>query len=154
MRVEQILRKKGTKVVTVRMNESLQTAAQLMRRENIGAVVVKDVCGTEGEVVVGMLSERDILRAVADRGASALALPASVFMSRPVISCGPGDTLDAVQALMDEHHIRHVPVLDEHTLIGVLSIRDVLGAELGGARETVPLSSWRSVRVSTLGASS
>lgn len=144
MRVEQILRKKGTKVVTIRMNEPLQTAAQLMRRENIGAVVVKDVCGTEGEVVVGMLSERDVLRAIADRGAAALALPASHFMSRGVISCSPDDSLESVGTLMDEHHIRHVPVLDDHTLIGVLSIRDILAwGKAQSAADRIPLSAWR-----------
>ncbi len=64
MKVGDILRsKKGTRIVTVRMNETVATAAQLLRTENVGALVVKDVCRTEGNVAVGMFSERDVTRA-------------------------------------------------------------------------------------------
>lgn len=129
MRVEDVLRSKGTRVITIRMNEPLRAAVDLLRRENIGALVVKDVCGTEGEVVVGMLSERDVVRAVAERGGAALAVPVSAYMSRGVVACSPRDDVSHVRALMDRHHIRHVPVLDEHMLVGVLSIRDIVALE-------------------------
>jgi CBS domain-containing protein len=126
MKVSEIMRRKGTRIITVRMSETVETAARLMRRENIGAVVVKDVCGTEGDVVLGMFSERDVLRAIVDQGVSALKLPVSALMSRDVIACGPHDDIAHVTALMDDHHVRHLPVLDEHTLVGVISIRDVI----------------------------
>lgn len=129
MRVEDLLMSKGTRVITVRMNEPLRTAVHLLRRENIGALVVKDVCGTEGEVVVGMLSERDVVRALAERDAAALAAPVSSYMTRGVIACSPRDEIAHVRALMDRHHIRHVPVLDEHVLVGLLSIRDIVALD-------------------------
>lgn len=129
MRVEDLLMSKGTRLITVRMNEPLRTAVHLLRRENIGALVVKDVCGTEGEVVVGMLSERDVIRALAERDAAALAAPVSSYMTRGVIACSPRDEVAQVRALMDRHHIRHVPVLDEHVLVGLLSIRDIVALD-------------------------
>lgn len=129
MKVEQLLIQKGTRIVSVRMNETVETAARLLRRENIGAVVVKDVCGTEGDTIVGMLSERDVLRALVDSGPEILKRPVATLMSRPVISCSPRDDLDHVVELFGRHHIRHVPVIDQDALIGVISIRDVVAAD-------------------------
>lgn len=129
MKVEQLLIQKGTRIVSVRMNETVETAARLLRRENIGAVVVKDVCGTEGDTIVGMLSERDVLRALVDSGPEILKRPVGTLMSRPVISCSPRDDLDHVVELFGRHHIRHVPVIDQDALIGVISIRDVVAAD-------------------------
>lgn len=138
MKVEQILRNKGARIVSVRMNESVEVAARLLRRENIGALVVKDVCRTEGDVVVGMISERDILRALADHGAAALKMPVSRLMSRTVVSCSARDGVERVLELMDRHHVRHLPVLDEHTLIGVVSIRDVIALQAAAGFRDVP----------------
>ena len=126
MKVEEILRRKGTRINMVRINETVETALTLMRRENIGALVVKDVCRTEGNTVVGVISERDVVRGLVDRGPAVLALPVSELMSRNPIICRPSDTLRHVLALMDEHAIRHVPVLDEGTLVGVVSVRDLI----------------------------
>jgi CBS domain-containing protein len=126
MKVEQLLIRKGTRIVSVRMNETVETAARMLRRENIGAVVVKDVCGTEGDTIVGMLSERDVLRALVDFGPEVLKKPVSSLMSRPVISCSPRDDLDHVVELFTTHHIRHVPVIEQDALIGIVSIRDVV----------------------------
>jgi CBS domain-containing protein len=134
MRVEELLLRKGTRIVSVRLDEAVETAAGILRRENIGAVVVKDVCGTEGDTIVGMLSERDILRAIVDRGPAVLKKPVSSLMSTRVISCRPQDEVDEAIALFDRHQIRHLPVMDEQTLIGVISIRDVIaGTELSAA---------------------
>ena len=138
MKVEHILRKKGTRIVTVRMNETVEVAARLLRKDNIGALVVKDVCRTEGNTVVGMFSERDVVRALADHGPAALKMRVSALMSRGVVSCSSRDSLDRVLELMDRHHVRHLPVLDEHTLVGVVSIRDVIalqGASAASHRE-------------------
>jgi CBS domain-containing protein len=126
MKVEQLLIQKGTRIISVRMNETVETAARMLRQENIGAVVVKDVCGTEGDTIVGMLSERDFLRAVVDSGPAVLKKPVASLMSRPVISCSPHDDVDHVVELFNRHHIRHVPVIDHDALIGVISIRDVV----------------------------
>ncbi len=133
MKVEHILRKKGTRIVTVRMNETVEVAARLLRKDNIGALVVKDVCRTEGNTVVGMFSERDVVRALADHGPAALKMRVSALMSRGVVSCSSRDSLDRVLELMDRHHVRHLPVLDDHTLVGVVSIRDVIALQGAGA---------------------
>ncbi len=68
MKVKQLLLEKGTRIISVRMDETVETAARILRDENIGAIVVKDVCNTEGDTVVGMFSERDFLRAMLERG--------------------------------------------------------------------------------------
>jgi CBS domain-containing protein len=134
MKVEQLLIQKGTRIISVRMNETVETAARMLRSENIGAVVVKDVCGTEGDTIVGMLSERDVLRAIVDGGPAILKKPVSSLMSKPVIWCGPRDDLDHVVELFNRHHIRHVPVIDHDALIGVVSIRDVVAANAAAAQ--------------------
>jgi CBS domain-containing protein len=139
MKVEQLLIRKGTRIISVRMNETVETAARMLRRENIGAVVVKDVCGTEGDTIVGMLSERDFLRAIVDSGPGILKKPVSSLMSRPVVSCSPRDEVDHVIELFNRHHIRHVPVIDQEALIGVISIRDVIAAEAMTAVEMEPV---------------
>jgi CBS domain-containing protein len=126
MKVGDILRKKSTRIATVRMNETVGIAAQLLRAGNISALVVKDVCRTEGNTAVGMFSERDVVRAVAEHGAAGINMKVSSLISvQQLISCNSNDTLEHVRYLMNKNHIRHVPVIDEHTLIGVVSIRDI-----------------------------
>jgi len=126
MKVEDLMRKKGTRIVMIRMNETVEMAARLLRRENIGALVVEDVVQTEGNTAVGMFSERDVLQAVVNHGAAALKMPVSKLMSTKIISCSPDDEIEHVFDLMDRHHIRHIPVFERGTVIGVISIRDVL----------------------------
>ncbi len=126
MQIEAVLRSKPPRLITVGMTSTLMAAARLLRSENIGALVVKDSCMTEGDVVLGMISERDVVRAVVERGAAALALPVSAFMDRAFFSCQSDDTVDEVCALMSKHHVRHMPVLHGEALIGVISIRDLL----------------------------
>lgn len=127
MKVGDILRnRKGTRIATVRMNETVATAAQLLRAEDVGALVVKDVCRTEGNVAVGMFSERDVARAVAEHGPAGLELKVSEMISvQQLVSCSSTDTLEHVRDLMRDHHIRHLPVIDDYSLIGVISIRDL-----------------------------
>src|SRR5216684_2195299 len=120
MQVGDILRKKTARVATVRMNETVGIAAQLMRASNISALVVKDVVRTEGNTAVGMFTERDVVRAIAEHGAAGANLKVS-----ELISCRSSDTLEHVRQLMSKNHIRHVPVIDDYTLIGVVSIRDI-----------------------------
>jgi len=125
--VDDILRKKkSTRIVTVRLRETVATAVALMKRENVSALVVKDVCRTEGNVVVGIFSERDVARALATHGAAALNTPVSTALGRPLARCTLRDTVDHVLRLMDEHQVRLLPVLEEHALVGVISISDVI----------------------------
>jgi len=130
MRVEDILRKKGTRIGMVRVNETVDTALRLMKTENTGALVVKDVCRTEGNTVVGVISERDVARGLVDRGPDILKLPVSALMTRDPFCCHPSDSVRRVLSLMDEHGIRHVPVLDGATLVGVVSVRDLIRRQL------------------------
>jgi CBS domain-containing protein len=97
-----------------------------MNRENVHALVVKDVCRTEGNTVVGIFSERDVARGLAARGAAVLAMPISKLLNRPLVSCTTRDSIDTVLQLMDEHQVRLLPVLDNYTLIGVISVSDVI----------------------------
>lgn len=126
MLVADILRHKSTRIATIRMNETVAVAAQLLRAANVGALVVKDVCRTEGNVAVGMFSERDVVRAVAEHGRAGLDQKVSALISvQQLVSCSSTDGLDQIQQLMTQHDIRHMPVIDDHTLIGVISISDV-----------------------------
>ena len=126
MKVGDILRKKPSRIATVRMNETVGIAAQLMRVGNISALVVKDVVRTEGNTAAGMFTERDVVRAVAEHGAAGVNLKVSQLISvQELISCRSTDTLEHVRHLMNKNHIRHLPVIDDHTLIGVISIRDI-----------------------------
>jgi CBS domain-containing protein len=126
MKVGDILRKKTARVATVRMNETVAIAAQLMRASDISALVVKDVVRTEGNTAVGMFTERDVVRAIAEHGPAGCALKVSQLISvQQLVSCGPNDTLEHVRHLMNRHHIRHLPVIDNYSLIGVVSIRDI-----------------------------
>ncbi|MCW2236875.1 CBS domain-containing protein [Azospirillum canadense] len=133
MRVEDILRRKGTRIGTVRINETIETALRLLKAENTGALVVKDVCRTEGNTVVGVISERDIVRGLTDRGPVVLTQPVTALMSRNPVCCGPKDSVRRVLQLMDEHTIRHVPVLEGASLVGVVSVRDIIKAQLEAA---------------------
>jgi CBS domain-containing protein len=135
MKVSSLLQRKNTRIVATQMEATAAFAARLLRTENIGAVVVKDTCATEGDVVLGILSERDILRALVDHGIAALKMPVSALMIRDVVSCGPGDELDQVAALMHRHQLRYVPVMDGDALIGMVSIRDLLAQRAAGQRE-------------------
>ncbi len=125
-KVGDILRRKDTRIITIRLRESVAIAVTLMNRENVQALVVKDVCRTEGNVVVGVFSERDVARGLAAHGAAILNLPVSSFLNRPLVSCAANDTIDTVLRLMDEHQVRLLPVLEDHTLIGVISVSDVV----------------------------
>jgi CBS domain-containing protein len=123
------------------MNETVAIAAQLMRSSNISALVVKDVVRTEGNTAVGMFTERDVVRAIADHGAAGANLRVSQFISvQQLVSCSASDSLEHVRHLMNKHHIRHVPVLENYSLIGVVSIRDISIAFDEEANATLAIS--------------
>jgi CBS domain-containing protein len=126
MTVDDVLRAKGSRIIAIHMNETVEAAAKLLLREKVGALVVRDEVASEGHTIIGMFSERDIVRAIAMHSAAGLKLKVAALMSMNVISCRPTDTLDHVRQLMDRNHIRHVPVLDEFNLVGVISVRDLI----------------------------
>ena len=129
MQVGDILRKKTARVATVRRSDTVAIGAKLMRPTNISALVVKDVVRTEGNTAVGMFTERDVVRAIAEHGAAGVNLKISQLISvQQLVSCVSTDTLEHVRHLMNKHHIRHLPVIDDYSLIGVISIRDISSA--------------------------
>jgi len=130
MQVGEVLRKKtSARVVTVGMNETVGVAAQLMRTSNISALVVNDVVCTEGNTAVGMFTERDVVRAIASQGAAGVNLKVSQLISvQRLVACNSTDTLEHVRHLMNLHRIRHLPVIDNFELSGVISMRDVSAA--------------------------
>src|SRR6201985_3890857 len=126
MKVGDILRKKTARVATIRMNETVAIAAQLMRASDISALVVKDVVRTEGNTAVGMFTERDVVRAIAAHGAAGATLKVSQLISvQQLVSCSSSDTLEHARHLMNRNHIRHLPVIDDHSLCDVISMRDI-----------------------------
>ena len=122
MNVETILRAKGANVETVRPDCSVQEAAQKLTQARIGALVVS----ADGRRIAGILSERDIIRQIAAAGAGALAQRIDQVMVREVITCAPGDTVNHLMEVMTERRIRHLPVVDEGLLVGIVSIGDVV----------------------------
>jgi CBS domain-containing protein len=121
MLVGQILAAKGSKVVTTRPDATIAEVARLLRRARIGAVVV-----TEGRTLAGIISERDIARGLADHGAELLEMKVGQLMTREVVTCTPEDTVDHLRATMTEGRFRHLPVLRDGEMIGIVSIGDVV----------------------------
>jgi CBS domain-containing protein len=129
MKVGDILCNKTARVVTVRMNETVGIAAQLTRASNIGVLMVKDVVRNEGNTAVGMFTEPDVVRAIAEHGAAGVNLKvAQLILVQRLVSCSTTDTLEHVRHLMNVHYIRHLPVIDNFALAGVISMRDVSAA--------------------------
>ena len=122
MNVEAILNGKGRSVMTIAPEASIGDAVDLLRQKGIGALVVS----SDGAAVAGILSERDIVHALAERGAGLLALPVSALMTRHVFTCKPGDSIAELMAEMTERRIRHLPVVANGRLAGIVSIGDVV----------------------------
>jgi CBS domain-containing protein len=122
MTVKEILSRKGSDVVTADPNATLSDAVQLLAARRIGAVVIT---GADRRIV-GILSERDIVRTLADKGAHALEQPISEVMTRKVITCGVGETVPEIMERMTVGKFRHVPVVDQGRLAGIISIGDVV----------------------------
>ena len=127
MKVTEILRNKGTDVITIWPGASLRSAVERMTKRNVGALVVVD---DEGKVV-GMLAEREVVRALADSAERALNESVADVMSRRPITCGSDDRLADLMALMTEHRVRHLPVVADGHLLGLVSIGDLVKARLG-----------------------
>jgi CBS domain-containing protein len=123
MQVIEILREKGREIVALPSEATLLEAARLLAHKRIGALVVRDASGA----LAGILSERDVVRAMAAESASALARPVSAYMTREVASCSELDTVEELMEMMTRGRFRHVPVLDgDNRLCGLVSIGDVV----------------------------
>jgi CBS domain-containing protein len=121
MTVERILAEKGPEVVTMEPRRTLAEAARLLSERRIGALVV-----AEGGRVLGILSERDIVRAVAARGPSALDEPVSAYMTADVVTCTAAMSITEVMEIMTTRKFRHMPVVEGGRLAGIVSIGDVV----------------------------
>ncbi len=122
MNVSAILTAKGREVETAPLQATLKQIAEVLAQRRIGAIVVVD----GDKRVQGIISERDIIRALAKSGAEALASPVSAVMTRNVISCSESDTLDQLMAAMTTGRFRHLPVTKDGKLVGIVSIGDVV----------------------------
>lgn len=122
MNVASILKAKGRAVSTVRPNATLLDVAKKLGPKKIGAIVV---VGENGHVS-GIISERDIIRAISERGAPALSLMVSEVMTRNVVSCQETSELDELMETMTKGRFRHLPVIEDDALVGIISIGDVV----------------------------
>jgi CBS domain-containing protein len=126
MNVEAILRAKGREVATIRPDETVGAAVDLLISRNIGALVVSE----DGESVDGIISERDIVHGLAGRGADLLSLKIAEVMTRRVVTCDPSETVDQLMSEMTNRRIRHFPVVEDGRLRGIVSIGDVVKSRL------------------------
>ena len=121
MSVESILKQKGTDVTTITPGATIKRAADWLRVKNIGCLVV-----TDGEQVLGVISEREIVHAFSHYGEAAAAMPVKEIMRHGVITVFPDESINRVMNLMTRHRVRHMPVLRDGKLAGIISIGDVV----------------------------
>lgn len=126
MTVATLLNEKGASVVTARADATLADIASLLSENRIGAVVIVD----GDRRPQGVVSERDIVRVVATEGASALSRKAEGVMVRKLVTCTPDDTVYEIMNLMTRHRIRHLPILVDGRLGGIISIGDVVKSRI------------------------
>lgn len=126
MNVEAILRHKGSRVMTVKPQATIAEAVAMLKREGIGALVVSE----DGASVEGILSERDIIGGLASEGDRLLPTRVAELMTRRVVTCAPHDSVADLMAEMTERRFRHLPVLRDGKLAGIISIGDVVKARL------------------------
>jgi CBS domain-containing protein len=122
MSISDVLRVKGHHVVKVRTTDTVQAVVKKLSEERIGAVVVED----QWMRLAGIFSERDFVNAVAEHGAQALSLSAEKLMSAPVVTCRSNDRVETAMAAMTMAKIRHLPVVDNGQLVGIVSIGDLV----------------------------
>jgi CBS domain-containing protein len=120
--VGNILKFKGPDVITARPDQSLGDAVKILNKHKIGALVVT---GSTGDVV-GVLSERDVVMSIAKNGLGSLDRPLSESMTTRVVTCSVHDTIDDIMGRMTHGRFRHIPVVEESQLVGIVSIGDVV----------------------------
>lgn len=132
MTVNQILSKKGKEVFSVVSTITVYEALAVMSEKNIGAILI-----IEDNVLMGILSERDYARKIALKSKSSKKTPVSDIMETEVVTVKPTDKLEYCMELMDAKRVRHLPVLDENHVIGIISISDVVKAIIDIQKETI-----------------
>lgn len=131
MTIAHILKHKGTTIMGVSPDHSLQEAAAILTDKRVGALVVLD---SDGQLE-GILSERDIVRLCALSGAAAMTAKVADAMTKDVLTAAPKDKVDSALARMTDRRIRHLPVLEGQKLVGVVSIGDLVKAKIDEARQ-------------------
>jgi CBS domain-containing protein len=126
MKVRDILQEKGKTLITVGRHETLLTASRLLKEHRIGVLLVMG----DGGQPVGILSERDIVRQLAQHGGACEDVPVEDAMTEDPIVGVPDDAVERVASIMAEQHIRHLPIIEDGELIGLVSIRDVVAGQL------------------------
>lgn len=130
MYVRDILSGKGGRVTTVKPDTTVAATSRLLSQHRIGAVLVTDTADS----IVGIISERDIVRGLAGHGATVAELSVADLMTRDVRTCSPGDTIADIMGVMTTQRIRHLPVLEDGRLAGIVSIGDVVKHRLDEAK--------------------
>ncbi len=133
MLVSDILKTKGRDVVTVAPDVPVADAVAMLAEKRIGSVVVT----TDGGAVAGILSERDVVRVLAEKGGDVLTEPVSALMTAKVVTCTPQKTIAEVMEQMSTGRFRHVPVMEHGRLAGMISIGDVVKFRLEETQEEV-----------------
>ena len=126
MKISAILKSKGPSVATIGQDETMATVVAELARHNIGALVVSG----DGRTVDGIISERDVARALERFGGAVLDMPVRMIMSSEVRTVAPDEEVESVAVMMTEHRIRHVPVLQDGALAGIVSIGDVVKSRI------------------------
>jgi CBS domain-containing protein len=126
MLVSQILKDKGDMVFTASPNDSVAAVAALLQARRVGAMVALDDAGN----VAGIVSERDIVRIVAERGAEGLSQPIAACMTREVVYAEPQESVDELLERMTDRRIRHLPVCRAGRLVGIISIGDLVKSKI------------------------
>jgi len=126
VQISEILKRKGSAVVTIGQEETVAAAVAEMARSNVGALVVS----RDGRAVEGIVSERDVARALDSLGGALLDKPVLTIMTSEVRAVSPDDEVEALAVIMTEHRMRHVPVLQGGALVGIVSIGDVVKSRI------------------------
>ncbi|MBX6367633.1 MAG: CBS domain-containing protein [Rhodospirillales bacterium] len=122
MQVSEVVRRKGREVYSIQETRTLAEAAQVLWQRQVGALVVKD---RRGELA-GIISERDIVRAIAENGPAGLEREVGAMMNPDVVTCDPQDRIERVMKLMTLHRVRHIPLREGDRLVGLVSIGDLV----------------------------
>lgn len=126
MFVHQMLDAKGSNVITAMPKASIAEIVQLLQQHQIGAIVIVD----SKQATKGIITERDVACGLAERGADLLAMPVGDLMSSDVITCRPDDNVERLMETMTARRVRHLPVLNKGSLVGIISIGDVVKSRL------------------------
>lgn len=129
MFLEQIVKEKGGQVYSVAESATLKECAELLEKRKVGAMVILNEAGS----LIGVISERDIVRNIAKSGAAALSANVGQAMTRQVLTARPRDTVESAMSRMTDRRIRHLPVLEGGRMIGVVSIGDLVKWRLAEA---------------------